>query len=466
MLEDIKEKSKSIVSFLRDKSLKTRFVKLGMILFLIFLTFLNRGFGYSVLGVMAIFVAFEFSADSIFWVALMGITTTYTKLVCLNILIYELVAILLIRLVVDIANKRIDCKNWRFITLILLFVALSIYLLLPLSINYSITASVKRIAFFALMVLGVIRIKDINAKNFLILLTSSVIGICVLFMLARECGLNIYQYPAMYTNGVVERFGVIGFDPNFTGAVLICAITGWLVVYKKQAINKLTYFVVLSILMCFVLKTVSKATILIIALFGIYVAIENIIIAIKRKNPKQLLELIWYVIAVGIACAICWKYVSAMYERLFNPGKGWWSEEGGGVADITTGRTSLWQQYLTAVFSSLRNALFGVGTSATWAGFTGAAHSMPIEYLWRYGFVGVGLMLAIFVVATIPYIKSIKLFNVVPLVLITGIFCSIGANSNKYIYVFATIFIAFSYVDLKNKKVKVVEDINTSVSDK
>ncbi len=448
MIDAIKDKSKLVINFLRNKSLKTKFIKLGITLFLIFLTFLNWDFGYAVLGATALFVALEFSADSIFWVVLVGVTTGYTKLVCLNILIYELVAILTIRLIIDIIHKEIDYKNWRFITLISLFVALSIYLLLPLSINYSFVASIKRIAFFALMVLGVIRIKDINIKHFLILFTTSIISICILFILARKCGLEVWQYPTYSSYGTVERFGVIAFDPNFTGAVLICAISSWFIVYKKEIVDKLTYFTLFAILMCFVLRTISKATILIIALFGIYVVIENIVTTIKTKNPKHLLELVWYLVAIGIACGVCWKYVNAVYQRIVHEDAMWTVGDNMSMSNLTTGRSDIWISYLKKIFGSLQILLFGAGVSA--GIFGRPAHSMPIEYLYTYGVLGILIMLAIFVIGAWPYLKKIKAYNFVPMVLITGIFCSIGSDSTKYVYVFSTIFLALSYIDCSN----------------
>ena len=142
--------------------------------------------------------------------------------------------------------------------------------------------------------------------------------------------------------------------------------------------------------------------------------VENIIVTIKTKNAKHLMELVYYLVTLLIACAICWKYVDAMYQRIFNPRAGWWNDEDSNtMSNLTTGRSELWMGYLKAIFSDWRIFLFGSGVKS-WFGYIGtSAHSMPIEYLYKYGIIVVMILLAIFVIGfkivVILYAKKLSL---------------------------------------------------------
>ena len=97
----------------------------------------------------------------------------------------------------------------------------------------------------------------------------------------------------------------------------------------------------------------------------------------------------------------------------------------------------MWIAYVDKIFSSWQIALFGVGVTGDYAVTGTAAHCMPIEYVYRYGILSVLIMLAILVVAVMPFIKKAKVYNFMPLVIIAGMLCSLGGISARYIYVFA-----------------------------
>lgn len=443
-MDKIKTFGLNFVSFLKDKTLKVKLIKLSVVLLGCFLTFLNRDFGYLTAGVIAIYVAFEFSADSLSWLIIVGIMVPYIKVVCLYILMCELIVILMIYLVQDIRSKAINCKNWRFITLVSLLFVIALLLLLPLAKSYRFASQVKRLSLFTVLLLGVFYVRQINIKNLLIMFSIAVASLCGLFMLAKLCGGgNDTIIKEAYSKGLVERFSALNMDPNFTGAILICAITSWFILYRKNWINKCLYFGGLFILGIFAIMTVSKATYIIIGLLGMFAIVENIVITIKTKNYKHLIELLWYLIVIVLAGVICWKYVDCMYNRLFNPERGWWSNENndGVMANLTTGRTDLWIGYLKVIFSSWQIALFGAGVNADYAVPGCSAHSMPITYMYKYGLLIVIALLAIFFISALPYIKKSKPYNFVPVILITAIFCSLGEINVKYIYIFVITFL-------------------------
>ena len=444
-----------VVKALNGKEFKNRFIKLALLLGVVFLSFFSNSMGYIIFAFCVTYITFEFSADSIFWIMLAGVCVPYISVFFVHVLMWIFIVTLLIRLVVDLVKKRIDYKNWRFITLISLFGALALLILLPLSTTYSFMAQLKRLSLFASLILAVIYIKQINVKHTLLFFVISVVSICGLFVIAEalnaDYAANVYK--CMYSNGVVSRFGVFNNDPNFTGATLICALASWFFLYRKNYINNYWYFAGLALIGYFAVTTISKATYLIIGIFALYVVVENVVITIKTKNPKHLLELLWYVAVLAVVFAIGWKYVNAMYQRIFNPNAGMWAEgDNLSFTNLTTGRSDIWIGYFKEIFGSWQMLLFGAGASA---GFVNRpAHSLPIEYLYRYGVLGVLVMLAIFVVSAWPYIKKVKPYSFVPMVIITGIFCSIGSISAKYIYIFALVFLTLCYNGIKYEKLK------------
>ena len=452
MIESIK--NNKVFQWLNGRDVKTRYTKLAVILALMFLTYLWGVVGWIALGVCALFMLCEFSADSIYWIILMSIFVPFVNIMVISILMAEIIAILLTKLIIDIRYNKINYKNWRFVSLVSLYALLVLLLVLPLAETYNFVEQAKKLLLFTSVLLCVLYIKQINIRQLLIMFSVAVGTLCILFLIAMVIDGNAYvSYGANYSKGTIRRFSSFCQDPNFTGAILICAIASWFVAYKKKYINKYVYFIGLGVLGYFSLATISKATYLTIAIFAVYVVVENIVVLIKTKQPKRLLELLCYVGVLAIVCAIGWKYVDAMYQRIFNPGSGWWSE---GKADtsmsnLTTGRTDLWMDYIKYIFSSVQILLFGAGAGSNYISM-GAAHSMPLDYLYRFGGIIVIVLLAIFVVSALPYLKKAKPFNFVPIIIITMIFCSIGSISIKYIYMFSISFLTLCVNGVEHEK--------------
>ena len=456
-------KNSAIVRFLHSTDFKSKCIKLAILLCFMILGFVAEAFIYIAFASCVLYVLFEYSADSLFWIIIAAVYMPYDNASLTFILMWMLSAILLIKLIIDLKNKRINFKSWYLITIISLFGAICLMVLLPLSKTYKFGSQLNKFALFSLVVLGLIYIKEIKVKNMLLLFASAVAILGLMYYVFTQCNIITTGYMAKYSKGQILRFSPFSNDPNFSGAILICAIMAWFIAYKKEFINKYIYFGGMTIGGILVLMTISKATYFIIALFGLYVLIENIVITIKTKNAKHLLELVYYLGALLIASIICWKYIDSMYQRIFNPSSGWWNEgkQDAGLSNLTTGRTDLWIAYLKVIFNSPQILLFGAGADADYIG-NGAAHSMPLDYLYRYGILTVIVLVALFIVAVLPYLKKTKPYNFVPLICITGIFCSIGSVSAKYIYIFTIMFITLSCNSLNNLQVSTDEIITNN----
>jgi len=434
-----KIKDSAIFKFLCDKDLKTRAIKFAIALLFMCLGYVNSFFVYIAFSLCVIYLFCEFSMDSIFWVCFLAIAIR-SQAFLIYAIMWVMIIILSIKFVLDLKNKKINYKNWRFITISALFLALILLLLLPLCKVYNFIYQFGAFTLFILATLGLVYVKEINFKNLFILLPILCAVLCVCYHLLSLFDIVHCLYEAKSSYGNLGRFDPIYADPNFTGAALIGAISCWFVAYKKNYITKQPYFVVLTILFIFSIMTISKATLLILAVFALFVLIDNVVTTIKTKNPKNLLELVYYAIALIVTLIICFQYVDAMYQRLFNPSSGWWTEgDETGLATLTTGRTDLWRVYLEGIFSSPQTLLFGFGGKAPLIS-QAAAHNTPLDYVFRFGVLPTAILVAIFIIAAIPYLKKIKLYNFVPVILLTGIFCSLGSTNSKYIWVFVISF--------------------------
>ena len=435
-------KNSTLFKFLNSTDFKSKCIKLAVLLVFMALGFIAEVFIYLAFASCVLYILCEHSTDSLLWIIITAVYMPYDNASLIFILMWMLSAILLIKLIIDLKNKKIDFKSWYIITILALLGAICLILLLPLCKTYSFGSQFNKLCLFLLVVLGLIYVREINVRNILLLFASAVAILGVVYYIFTQCNIITTGYMADYSKGQILRFSPFSNDPNFSGAIIICAIMAWFIAYKRNLMNRYVYFGGLTIGGILILMTISKACYFIVALFGMYVVIENIVITIKTKNAKHLLELVYYLGALLIASVICWKYIDSMYQRIFNPGEGWWTqgEMDTAVSNLTTGRSVLWKEYLITIFSSWQMALFGAGAGA---GFVsrGSAHSMPLDYLYRYGIIIVMLLVALFIVAILPYLRKTKPYNFVPLICITGIFCSIGSVSAKYIYLFAIVFV-------------------------
>lgn len=437
-------KNSTIIKFLSSCDFKSKCIKLAILICLMSLGFVSPLFACISTVFCIIYTMFEFSADSILWSVLTTIYASYTLTSLITILMWVYVGVLIVKLILDIVHKKLKLKNWRIITLFSILTVLIILLLLPLCATYKFYSQFNKIVLFFTIILSILYIKDIKIKNFLILFTISVLTLCGVFYILNifiDDLVKVVIFQA-YSKGSLNRFTVFYDDPNFTGSIIICAILAWFIAYKKELINKYLYFAVLCVLGIFEIMTISKACFLVLLLLGSYIVIENVIITIKTKNAKHLLELLFYIGVLLIVCSICWKYMDATYQRFFNPGGGWWTEgeKNTAMSNLTTGRSVLWKDYLLAIFSSWRLFFFGAGAAANLIS-RGSVHSMPISYLYFYGILNTLLIVAMLIVLVIPHLKHAKPFNFVPLIVLSALFCSIGGISIKYLFVFMIILI-------------------------
>lgn len=443
-MEKTKEKTKEyffkVFDFLHSRD--NRLIKLCIIFGLVFLAELNNNLAGCVLCAAALFIVCEWAPSSMVWACVIGIFWASVGNSVVNWVVYIACIVMALRFILDCMAKKVNFKDWKTRTIAILYVALIVLLLLPLSTEYRFASQFSRVPFFTLITFMVYYAKEINIKEFLLVVVVSVVGGCLVLSLANTCQPWKTYFQIEYSKGWVNRFDVFLEDPNLTGSVLLTALVSTFILYRRGKMSPILYYLCVGVLGFFILRTISKANMLMFGVFALYVLIENIVRGIKTKDKKYLIELGVYFALVLIVCAIEWKYVDAFIGRFYRNTTGWWSTTGNGAIDeITTGRFWLWELYLKETFSSIRILLFGSGIAS--AHINGSAsHSMPITYLYKCGILVCGLLIAIIFVGCIPHFKKCKVYNFVPALILFGIMCSLGSTLSRYFYVFAIPFLS------------------------
>ncbi len=456
---------KNIFDFMHSSELKTRLIKIGLVLAFYFGQFFFGPLRWVMFSLAFLFIAFEFSASSFIWIVIfsvltgcVGFTVNEKLYFFYNYLIPELIIVLVVKLLIDIFKKRISFKNKQTIAILSVFLIFAVYTLLPFCRTYKFFSQLAYIGNLLLIILMFIYLKEINVKSLLIEFVTIITLLSSCYYIVDLFGVCSFDEFTAHTfnGGSVVRFIPLSYDPNIACGILISAILALFILYKQGAIKKPVYFVTLFILGFYSLKTLSKAGVLILALFATFVVCEIIVQAIKRKNAKLLIDLAWYALTLALILGVGCRYTYALFARLFNPAGGWWSEGNNiNVDSVTTGRFSIWISTLKEFFSSWQLIFFGSGTkdmllAYRWGG--GLAHSMVIEYLYRYGIIGFSLLLSLFIIAIWPHIKKAKVYNFVPTILITGFFCSMGTISPKYLFIFVICHLTLCYNSLSKKE--------------
>lgn len=174
------------------------------------------------------------------------------------------------------------------------------------------------------------------------------------------------DYVWIGTNHVM-RFSGIFQDPNyFSIAIILCLFT-LLIGFLTE---KRTWGIIFALGLCviFGLATVSKSF---LGMLAVVIAICLSSIKLDKKIWRALLLII---ILLGGVIADPFNFISNILSRVdFN--------------NITTGRTEIWETYLTTINLEFIKMLFGFGINAPYIGGR-AVHNFYIEIVYYLGFIG------------------------------------------------------------------------------
>lgn len=174
---------------------------------------------------------------------------------------------------------------------------------------------------------------------------------------AYEISLDTYRFTALYS------------DPNYLSKTLIVLCISLFVLIQKKAISP-KYYVLIALLIGFGFQTISKS------FFLMLVVMVILFFAISIRTGHWGTSL-----AIALFCAIV--VVLFMYGRIsvFDS----FLERITSTNDVTTGRMEIWKDYISAIFSSPINLLFGFGIGSAPKYM---AHNTYLELLYTYGILG------------------------------------------------------------------------------
>lgn len=210
-------------------------------------------------------------------------------------------------------------------------------------------------------------------------------------VIASICALNFALYPNIgkfirvdaYLT-IIRRSGFYG-DANFYTAQVLAALAGALsLIIREEGRGRRVFLGVLIFLLMYCgLLSGSKSFVLVAV-----VVLLIWIFAILKMRGRAGLKI---VLILSMAMATAYIATSALFGGLIQVLLTRFS----GANDLesfTTGRITLWETYLTAVFSDVKIFLLGKGYIRSLIGEL-SSHSTPIQILYQLGFVGAPVLI-------------------------------------------------------------------------
>lgn len=196
---------------------------------------------------------------------------------------------------------------------------------------------------------------------------------------------NISRYIIVESYLTVTRLSGFYGDPNFYSAHVTACLAGVLVLLSRETEKRrqiLLAAVSVALLYCGLLSA-SKTFILTVAcLFLLWLPI-----LLERGNYGSARTRLLF----GVLCAVAFVLVSPAFRQVLRIISARFTE-GEGLAGLTTNRTTLWLQYLTAFVHDIPLTLFGAGYTSVNL-FRKASHNTLIQAVYQFGILGIPLLL-------------------------------------------------------------------------
>lgn len=196
---------------------------------------------------------------------------------------------------------------------------------------------------------------------------------------------NISRYIIVESYLTVTRLSGFYGDPNFYSAHVTACLAGVLVLLSRETEKRrqiLLAVVSVALLYCGLLSA-SKTFVLTVAclfLFWLPTLLE-------RGNYGSARTRLLF----GVLCAVAFVLVSPAFRQVIRIISARFTE-GEGLAGLTTNRTTLWLQYLTAFVHDIPLTLFGAGYTSVNL-FRKASHNTLIQAVYQFGILGIPLLL-------------------------------------------------------------------------
>ena len=196
---------------------------------------------------------------------------------------------------------------------------------------------------------------------------------------------NISRYIIVESYLTVTRLSGFYGDPNFYSAHVTACLAGVLVLLSRETEKRrqiLLAAVSVALLYCGLLSASKTFVLTVACLFLFWLPI-----LLERGNYGSARTRLLF----GVLCAVAFVLVSPAFRQVIRI-IGARFTEGEGLAGLTTNRTTLWLQYLTAFVHDIPLTLFGAGYTSVNL-FRKASHNTLIQAVYQFGILGIPLLL-------------------------------------------------------------------------
>lgn len=196
---------------------------------------------------------------------------------------------------------------------------------------------------------------------------------------------NISRYIIVESYLTVTRLSGFYGDPNFYSAHVTACLAGVLVLLSRETEKDrqiLLAAVSVALLYCGLLSASKTFVLTVACLFLFWLPI-----LLERGNYGSARTRLLF----GVLCAVAFVLVSPAFRQVIRI-IGARFTEGEGLAGLTTNRTTLWLQYLTAFVHDIPLTLFGAGYTSVNL-FRKASHNTLIQAVYQFGILGIPLLL-------------------------------------------------------------------------
>ena len=196
---------------------------------------------------------------------------------------------------------------------------------------------------------------------------------------------NISRYIIVESYLTVTRLSGFYGDPNFYSAHVTACLAGVLVLLSRETEKRrqiLLAAVSVALLYCGLLSASKTFVLTVACLFLFWFPI-----LLERGNYGSARTRLLF----GVLCAVAFVLVSPAFRQILQI-IGARFTEGEGLAGLTTNRTTLWLQYLTAFVHDIPLTLFGAGYTSVNL-FRKASHNTLIQAVYQFGILGIPLLL-------------------------------------------------------------------------
>ena len=188
-----------------------------------------------------------------------------------------------------------------------------------------------------------------------------------------------YSVALYHFDGTYKRFQFLNYHYNTVAMIALFSVSYYIYAMFNNKGKWWENAIAIAVSFVIGIMTLSKAFMLVCVGFVCYAGLM-IVLKYKKKSLKILLPALAVMLVLGVVFReLLFKFLNR-FTYLFT--------ESNLLDQITTGRYSIWCDYVSQIVSSIPQMLFGVGFFSQ-MGYVLGPHSVFVHILYRVGFIGI-----------------------------------------------------------------------------